>query len=97
MAAAPSLEMAVAPTATLSATSADTARISETPVPPEEAPTAKEAGTETAPQEQPQANAEHAERKALVPAAWQIVLLVLGLVSGMIVLVLRQSAKQKWK
>jgi hypothetical protein len=51
-------------------------------------------GTEAAPQEQPQANAE---REALVPAAWQIVLLVLGLVSGMIVLVLRQSAKQKWK
>jgi hypothetical protein len=92
LAAAPSLEMAVVPTETLSATNADSARILETPV--AEAPTAKEAGTASAPQDQPQVNAE---REAVIPVVWQIALLVLGLVSGVVMLVLRQSAIQKWK
>jgi len=92
MAAAPSLEMAVAATATLPATSADSARVMETP--PAEAPTAKEAGPPSEPQTQPQVDAE---REAPIPVTWQIGFLVLGLVSGVAMLVMRRSAKQKWK
>jgi anti-sigma factor RsiW len=95
MAAAPSLEMAIAPTATPPAISADSARVSETPT--AEVPTAKEAGNASESQEQPQVNAKPAGREALVPIAWQIGLLVLGLVSGVVMLALRRSAKQKWK
>jgi anti-sigma factor RsiW len=90
MAAAPSLEMAVAPTETLPATSADSARVIETPIP--EAPMAKEPGNVSELQNQPQVNAE-----PVVPVTWQIALLAVGLVSGVIMLALRRSAKQKWK
>jgi hypothetical protein len=92
MAAAPSVEMAVAPTETLPATNADSARVVETPT--VEASTAKEAGTPSEPQEQPQAGEE---REAPVPVSLQIVLLVLGLVSGVVMLVMYRSAKQKWQ
>ena len=92
MAAAPSLEMSVAPTATLPATNADSARIVETPA--VEAPTAKEAGTQSELQTQPQVDVEP---ETVVPVAWQIALLVLGLVSGVAMLVLYRSAKQKWQ
>ena len=92
MAAAPSLEMSVAPTATLPATNADSARIVETPA--VEAPTAKEAGTQSESQTQPQVDVEP---ETVVPVAWQIALLVLGLVSGVAMLVLYRSAKQKWQ
>jgi hypothetical protein len=86
----PSLEMAVVPTQSLPATSADSVRVLETP--PAEVPTAKEAGTPSELQNQPPV-----KRAALVPVAWQITLLALGLVSGMVMLALRRSAKQKWK
>ena len=92
MAAAPSLEMSVAPTATLPATNADSARVVETPA--VEAPTAKEAGTQSELQTQPQVDVEP---ETVVPVAWQIALLVLGLVSGVAMLVLYRSAKQKWQ
>jgi hypothetical protein len=87
---APLMEMAVALTATLPAPSADSARVMETP--PAEVPTAKEAGTPSELQNQPPV-----KREALVPVTWQIILLALGLVSGMVMLALRRSAKQKWK
>jgi anti-sigma factor RsiW len=90
MAAAPSLEMAVAPTETLSATDQDSARVVETPI--VEPPIAKEAGTLSESQDQPRV-----QNKAPVPVAWQIALLFFGLISGMVMLALRQSAKQKWK
>jgi len=92
MAAAPSLEMSVVPTATLPATNADSARVVETPA--VEAPTAKEAGTQSELQTQPQVDVGP---ETVVPVAWQIALLVLGLVSGVMMLVLYRSAKQKWQ
>ena len=92
VAAAPPLGMPVAPTEVLPATSADSARVIETPI--VEAPVAKEPGNASELQNQSQVGAE---RETLVPVAWQIALLVLGLVSGVMLLVLRQSAKQKWK
>jgi hypothetical protein len=92
MAAAPSLEMSVAPTATLPATNADSARVVETPA--VEAPTAKEAVPPSEPLDQTRMSEE---REAPVSVAWQIALLVLGLVSGVMMLVLYRSAKQKWQ
>jgi hypothetical protein len=38
-----------------------------------------------------------AKREAVIPVAWQIGLLTVGLVSLLITLALSQSAKQKWK
>jgi len=58
------------------------------------APMAKAAGSASVPHEQPQVNPE---RVTLVPFVWQMILLVVVLVSLLIMLVLRQSAKQKWK
>ena len=59
-----------------------------------EAPMAKAAGSASVPQEQPQVNTEG---EALIPFVWQIVLLAVVFVSLLIMLALRQSAKQKWK
>jgi anti-sigma factor RsiW len=58
------------------------------------APMAKAAGSASVPHEQPQVNPE---RIILVPFVWQMILLVVVLVSLLIMLALRQSAKQKWK
>jgi anti-sigma factor RsiW len=91
-AAAPALEMVIAPTGTLPAVSADSARIIETPM--AEAPMAKELGNASEAQDQPQGNAG---RESIVPVAWQIGLLAVGLISLLIMLALRQSAIQKWK
>jgi anti-sigma factor RsiW len=86
--ASPSMENAVAPTEhALPTVSADMSSATE-------APAAKAAGSESVPQEQPQVIPE---RKALIPFAWQMVLLAVVLVSLLIMLALRQSAKQKWK
>jgi anti-sigma factor RsiW len=87
-AAAPSLENAITPTQeSLPTASADTAAI--------QPPMAKAAETVPAPQkDQPQVTPD---REALVPIAWQVGLLSVGLVSLLIMLALRQSAKQKWK
>jgi hypothetical protein len=82
-----SMENAVAPTAhALPTVSAD---MSAT-----EVPAAKAAGPASVPQEQPQVNPEH---EALIPFVWQMVLLAIVLISLLIMLVLRRSAKQKWK
>ena len=90
MVAAPSLKVEVTPTQALPATNADSARILETPT--FEAPMPKAAETVSVPQDQPQV-----KKEAVVPVAWQIGLLVIGLVSLLIMLALRRSAKQKWK
>ncbi len=89
--AAPSIEMAVAPTEALPAANADSAR-EVVGTPTAEAPLPKEAGTESESQDQPQV-----QNDALIPVIWQIGLLVVGLVSLLIMLALRQSAKRKWK
>jgi anti-sigma factor RsiW len=86
-AAAPSLEMDVVPT---EVASADSARVMETPA--VEAPTAKDLGNASELQDQPQV-----KKDAVVPIAWQIGLLVVGLISLSIMLALNRSAKQKWK
>ena len=88
---APSVEMAIAPTDVLpSAVNADSARAIGTPTVEESLP--KEAGTESVLQDQPQVKNE-----ALVPVLWQIALLAVGFISGLIMFLLRQSAKHKWK
>jgi anti-sigma factor RsiW len=90
---APSMENAVIPTQeSLLAPNADSARVLGTPMP--EVLSAKAAETASVPQEQPQVSVN---REALVPVTWQIGLLVVGLVSLLIMLAVRQSAKQKWK
>lgn len=86
-AAAPALEMDVVPT---EAASADSARVMETPV--VEAPTAKELGNASELQDQPEV-----KKEAIVPIAWQISLLAVGLISLLMMLALNRSAKQKWK
>ncbi len=86
-AAAPALEMDVVPT---EAASADSARVMETPV--VEAPTAKDLGNASELQDQPQV-----KKEAVVPIAWQIGLLAVGLISLLMMLALNRSAKQKWK
>jgi hypothetical protein len=57
-----------------------------------EAPTAKDLGDASELQDQPQV-----KKDAVVPIAWQIGLLVVGLISLSIMLALNRSAKQKWK
>jgi anti-sigma factor RsiW len=83
LAEAPSLNATAQPTAKFSADTAAT-----------ELPTAKEAVTSSVPLDQTRVSEE---REAPVPVAWQIALLVLGLVSGVMMLVLNRSAKQKWQ
>jgi anti-sigma factor RsiW len=83
---APSSEMAVPPTDALPLTSADSAREIATLT-----PNAKEPQTLSASQNQPQVHNE-----ALIPIIWQIVLLIVGLVSAVIAFVISQNAKKKW-
>jgi anti-sigma factor RsiW len=87
MAAAPSVENTAAPTQeSLPTTSADATTV--------QPPMAKEGVHLPESQNQPPVNAE---RGVIVPVAWQVTLLILGLISGLIMLALRRSAKQKWK
>jgi anti-sigma factor RsiW len=83
LAEAPSLNATAQPTAKFSADTAAT-----------ELPTAKEGVTPSEPLDQTRVSEE---REAPVPVTWQIALLVLGLVSGVMMLVLYRSAKQKWQ
>ena len=87
LAAAPAVEMTIMPTeeALLSAEENATTL---------EAPAAKEMVPPSELQEQPQVDAK---REAVIPVAWQIGLLTVGLVSMLITLALGRSAKQKWK
>ncbi|MDP1545155.1 MAG: hypothetical protein Q8L87_03960, partial [Anaerolineales bacterium] len=63
--------------------------------------TPKEAGTESENQEQALAE-EEAQRNAQpgeapIPVVWQIVLLVIGILSGGLMWLMRQSAARKWR
>ena len=84
---APAMELAAVPTETLPSASEDSSRVAETP-------TAKEGGNESALQNQPDANAKS---EAIIPASWQIGLLIIGMLSGLIMFALRRSAIRKWK
>lgn len=79
---APSIQIAPLPTETPPAAE-DTARIGETPVP-------KLGETESAP-------ANQVGKNVPIPPVWQIVLVVILLISGLIALILRQSAASKWR
>jgi hypothetical protein len=81
----PSMSMEALPTEGLPSASEDTARVGETPA-------AKEAGNASVPQDQPEIKSD-----ALIPASWQIGLLIVGLLSALTMFALRQSAIQKWK
>jgi hypothetical protein len=92
---APALEMAPLPTLTADsvATEVPTAKQAATPSELMDQPPAEnQAATELAPQEQPRSQSQ-----ALVPFAWQVVLFVLILLSGLAAFLLRRSAIQKWK
>jgi anti-sigma factor RsiW len=91
---APAMAMEAAPMATLPATvtNADLVPTAEPLL--LEAPMAKEAATAPEPPAQPQGSAE---RQALIPVTWQIGLLSIGVISLLIMLALRHSARQKWK
>jgi anti-sigma factor RsiW len=69
----------------------ETARIAESPT--ADASLSKEAGNLTAPQDQPQVNAE---RDSIIPSSWQIILLIIGLISAGIAFVINQNARKKW-
>ena len=88
---APSMGVVVVPTEVLPATSADSARVIETPTIMAVLP--KEVGNASELQDQPQV---YAERAAVVPVIWQIGLLVVGLASAVIAFVISQNAKKKW-
>ena len=87
---APSMAMEALPTEGFPSASEDAARVGETAI--TETPAAKEAGNAAAPQDQPEVRSE-----ALIPASWQLGLLIIGLLSAMTMFSLRQSAIQKWK
>jgi len=90
MAAAPAPETGIVPTQMPSVISADSAR--EVGTPTAEASMPKDSGNESVSQDQPEVKGE-----ALIPVLWQIVLLSLGLVSGLVMFVMRRAAMQKWK
>ena len=80
-----------APTATeVSNTNQDSTRIAETP--PVDGQALKAAGTESVAQNQPES-----PREALISSTWQYSLFILGLLSALIMFLLRQSAMLKWK
>ncbi len=81
----PTMDMAFAPTE-LPLSTQDTQRIVETP-----SPSPKEPVIESAPQDQPAV-----EDEAFISSTWQVVLLVIGLVSGLAAFLLNRSAKKKW-
>lgn len=90
---APALEMEAMPTLTAdsAATEAPTAKQMESP--PEAAaqpPVEDQAGAESV-------AVEPAQSQPLIPVAWQVVLFILLLLSGLIAFLLRRSAIQKWK
>jgi len=87
---APSLEQAIAPTATLSTANADSTRIGEAAT--AEAALPKSAATQPAAQSQATAKAQ--SNPLFI---WQILLVVVILLSGSIMFLLSRSAMQKWK
>ena len=86
--AAPAVELQT--TAIATEAEADAAREMATPAAEEMSP--KEPVNESEPLEQ-----LSVKKEAVVPVQWQIGLLILGLVSGLVMFLLRRSAMQKWK
>jgi hypothetical protein len=94
-AAAPVLEMEPLPTANAdsAATELPTAKQAATPSELLDQPPAQNlAEPESIPDEQ-----SRVQNQALIPITWQIVLLILLLLSGLTAFLLRRSAIQKWK
>ena len=87
---APLMDSAVAPAEILPSPSEDAFRVGQAPI--AETPAAKGIGNTSAPQDQTEVTND-----ALIPASWQIVLLIAGLLSALIMFALRQSAIRKWK
>lgn len=83
---APSLEMAPQP----QAAEEETAREGDASLDTMQAP--KEAGTESALQDQVQI-----QREALIPAAWQVALLVIIALSSLLMWLMQKSASRKWR
>ena len=81
----PTMDLAFAPTE-LPLVTEDTQRIIETP-----SASPKEPVSESAPQDQ-----LPAESEAFISVAWQVGLLVFGLLSGLVAFVMNRSAKKKW-
>jgi len=90
----PPMAMEAAPMATLPATVTNADLVPTADPLLLEAPMAKEAATAPESPAQPQ---DGAERQALIPVTWQIGLLSIGVISLLIMLALRHSARQKWK
>ena len=82
-------ELAPLPTEGLPSASEDTARVGETAI--AETPVAKELENASVPQDPPTVKNE-----AIIPIAWQVGLLVIGLISAGIAFAINQNAKRKW-
>ena len=82
-------ELAPLPTEGLPSASEDTARVGETAI--VETPVAKELENASVPQDPPTVKNE-----AIIPVAWQVGLLVIGLISAGIAFAINQNAKRKW-
>jgi len=81
--------LAPLPTEGLPSASEDTARVGETAI--AETPVAKELENASVPQDPPTVKNE-----AIIPIAWQVGLLVIGLISAGIAFAINQNAKRKW-
>ena len=86
---APAMELSALPTEGLPSASEDAARVGETAI--VETPAAKDAANASVPQDQPTVKNE-----AIIPMAWQVGLLVIGLMSAGIAFAINQNAKRKW-
>ena len=82
-------ELAPLPTEGLPSASEDTARVGETAI--VETPVAKDLENASVPQDPPTVKNE-----AIIPIAWQVGLLVIGLISAGIAFAINQNAKKKW-
>jgi anti-sigma factor RsiW len=91
LSAAPLAPAATEAPAQMDSAPTETARIAESPT--ADASLSKQAGNLTAPQDQPQVNAE---RDSIIPSSWQVILLILGLISAGIAFVINQNARKKW-
>ena len=82
-------ELAPLPTEGLPSASEDTARVGETAI--VETPVAKDLENASVPQDPPTVKNE-----AIIPIAWQVGLLIIGLISAGIAFAINQNAKRKW-
>lgn len=93
--AAPALEMAPQPTANADSAATELPAAKAMPTPSELAdqpPAGNSAESESVSGEQ-----SRSQNQALIPFAWQVVLFILTLLSGLTAFLLRRSAIQKWK